>query len=904
MARPSPSAPAAAHVVDAPDDTVYRFLTRGLKVRADERRPFFWTLTFFILVFLVMGIFRSYVDTEFLQHYGASQVPVMLLINGVLTIAVFWIVGLRKTAPDSSLVAWFLILPAVATGALFFWVLSGSSGPYPLLYQLLNLQDSFFLVYLWNVAGALFDVRQGKRLFPLLMAGQVFGTAVGSFLVVPLAGIAGSDYLLTVVAAGYACVGVGLLGAGSILSPRTKRRREDQESTDKRPAEILALIRKYPIIRYLVASAFFPGFLLPIFTYQFFVIAHTTFPAEQSLLAFLSVFRGVVTLATFLLLFAVGGFYAKVGLARAAFVQPVNFFVVFAGLAASFGIAMASYGQFSVIFLQRAVAGPMNKVFVNAVPRRLYAWTRVFTAGTVVNAAVVLSTLAMVLLQKDISAHEMAYAAVAISLLWISETIVFRRRFTRGLRQVLEDRAVDYEGLEAERNLALAGHDRLPLAAGRDPAAASGSSAARAAAEDSLADDPETALALLDDRDAAVRARAATALASRRDARGLTALLSPLREDSVVHRATVEALAGYVPHFRAYLEIALLDAPRPRQQAILEAMKAAEDTGIPVAFVRTETAHVCQRLQFIECLEAAATCLSLRLLTEHLREENDESVRLIFHAMALHLTDARLILESLHTSKAAVAIELLEDTLSKDLAHLVLLLVDEVPAKERIESGKDLLVLRPPLTLVHVACYLASAADPTTRMLAAFVIGELAPDDVCQPAVQALADDPHEHVREAAAYAVTMITRGGAVLPDIVFDIHALQKMSLFESVSVRALESIASSMQQKFFKPGATVLAEGEAPADVFCIINGAVDALRGHGTPAETRIASLADGDVFGELPLLTGHSSRESYVVTSDYIELYILDYDHMRDLMALYPTIAVNLGRSLALRLEER
>ncbi len=309
---------------------MYRFLTRGLKVRADERRPFFWTLTFFILVFLVMGIFRSYVDTEFLQHYGASQVPVMLLINGVLTIAVFWIVGLRKTAPDSSLVAWFLILSAVATGALFFWVLSGSSGPYPLLYQLLNLQDSFFLVYLWNVAGALFDVRQGKRLFPLLMAGQVFGTAVGSFLVVPLAGIAGSDYLLTVVAAGYACVGVGLLGAGSILSPRTKRRREDQESTDKRPAEILALIRKYPIIRYLVASAFFPGFLLPIFTYQFFVIAHTTFPAEQSLLAFLSVFRGVVTLATFLLLFAVGGFYAKVGLARAAFVQPVNFFVVFA----------------------------------------------------------------------------------------------------------------------------------------------------------------------------------------------------------------------------------------------------------------------------------------------------------------------------------------------------------------------------------------------------------------------------------------------------------------------------------------------------------------------------------------------------------------------------------------------
>ena len=875
-----------------------------LRIRERERRPFFWMLSFFILIFLFMAIFRTYVDAAFVEHSGPQRIPLMLLINGVITIAVFWFIGFLGKPPDCPLVAWFMIGSALLTGAMFGLVLSGSGLAYPILYQLLNLQDSFFLVYLWSIAGTLFDVRQGERLFPLLMAGQVLGTAVGSFLVAPLARLAGPDSPLAISAVAYACVGAGLLITASAFVPRAGRRTALDDETNKRPAEILSLLRKYPIIRYLTANAFYPSILLPVFTYQFFVIAHAAFESEQALLTFLGVFRGATTLVTFVLLFAVGRFYAKVGLARAAFVHPLNFAVVFAGLAASFGIFFAAYGQFSVIFIQRAIAGPINKILFDAVPRRLIKWSRVFTGGTVVNGAVILSALAMVLLQKVLSAHDLAYVGVAFALFWIYETNRFRQRFTTGLRQVLTDRAIDYEGQEAE---SAAAHD-IPRPQGQTGSAARGSAARKGAAPeltDELSADPEKALALLDDPDARIRAQAAASFAGNLDARGLNPLIDKLEDLGIVRRAAVETLAGYVDHFRPFLEVALLDAPAQVQKGILEAMGLSADRCVPLAFVRHETATAYQRLQIIACLEAEPSCLSLDMLKEHLRQDNDESLRLILHAATLqHLGDTRLILESLYTGEAGVAIELLENTLPPEIARLVLLLVDDVPTTEKLARGKSYIVLREPLGLGHIVSFLGTSPDPTTRMLAAFASGERAPDDVGLPTVQRLVDDPHEHVREAAAYALRRITQGDAFLPETVFDINALTRATLFDGVSIRAMEAIASTIQQKFYKADAVIIGEGDEVHSIYCIISGTIDVFRHYGKPDQAKVRTLADGAVIGETPLFTSHPSQEACVVASEFIELYAIDFDDMRHIMTVYPQVVVNLAAAFALRLEDR
>ena len=58
--------------------------------------------------------------------------------------------------------------------------------------------------------------------------------------------------------------------------------------------------------------------LLPIFSYQFSVIANNSFASEQALITFLSVFRGSTTLVTFVILFFVGRLYSRMGLPNAS----------------------------------------------------------------------------------------------------------------------------------------------------------------------------------------------------------------------------------------------------------------------------------------------------------------------------------------------------------------------------------------------------------------------------------------------------------------------------------------------------------------------------------------------------------------------------------------------------------
>ncbi len=180
--------------------------------------------------------------------------------------------------------------------------------------------------------------------------------------------------------------------------------------SSKRPiAEVPGLMRKFPIVRYLIICGLIPNILLPIFSYQFSVIANSSFGSEQSLITFLSVFRGCTTLLTFFILFFVGRLYSQMGLPNASLVHPVNFTVLFSSLAAFFNIYVASYGQFSVILIQRAIAGPVNKILFNVIPKELQAWSRTFIRGTVLKVGMLVGSLTMILLKPVMDARDFAY---------------------------------------------------------------------------------------------------------------------------------------------------------------------------------------------------------------------------------------------------------------------------------------------------------------------------------------------------------------------------------------------------------------------------------------------------------------------------------------------------------------
>ena len=176
-----------------------KFLEKYLRIYVHESSRFLWITAIFFVIFFVTAIFRNYVDAAFLKRYGPQYIPWMLVINGLLTFLVMGIVDrLGRKSSDYALLCVFLFGYAGSTIALFFTVKAGFSIAYPILYQLLYLLDTILLVYLWNMAGDLFDTRQGKRIFPLITAGQVLGSTLGSFATSPFTRSFGEDPALLV----------------------------------------------------------------------------------------------------------------------------------------------------------------------------------------------------------------------------------------------------------------------------------------------------------------------------------------------------------------------------------------------------------------------------------------------------------------------------------------------------------------------------------------------------------------------------------------------------------------------------------------------------------------------------------------------------------------------------------
>ena len=877
-------------------DAMKDFLGKTLKIYDRERRNFLWMVSFFFLIFLFMAIFRSYVDATFLKRYGAEEIPLMLLINGILTVVFFWVIGSScKNLADHTLIAWFMIFCALLTVALYFMVSAGYRMAYPILYQLLNLQDSFFLVYLWNVAGDLFDARQGKRIFPLIMAGQVLGTTLGSVIVAPLAKIAGYDSLLVIVAFAYLFIGLGLISTASLYLPATGPKGIGATEINKKFGEIITLIKDYPIIRYLITNAFFPNILLPIFTYQFALIAQSAFHSEQALLTFLGIFRGVSSLVIFLLMFVMGRFYVKIGLTRASFFHPLNFAAVFTGLASSFSIFIAAYGQFSILLIQRAIAGPINKVLFNMAPERVIKWTRVFIGGTVIKASIITSALLMVILKQFYSAQDLAFIAAAAALYWLYETYLFTRRFTIGLKQTLTDQSIDYEKIKAEQAMA---HDIPYMEVQRERLERKRESLR---SDEDLASNPERALKLLDDPNVTIRAQAASSFSGNQDIMALNRLIDKLNDVGIVRRAAIDSLSFYGERGQPFFEAALINAPLQVKQGILAAMMISEKSRVPYSFIGHELKRIYHNLETIEDLSREPASIGMGMLATHLREDNEDALRLIFQAMRIGIADAGLIYESLHTQKAAVAAELLESILPPELTRYLMPLIENISPEEKIDKARSLLIFRHE-NLHSILSFLGRSADPTTRMLSAFVIGDHTPESIFYPTVEPLLNDSEENVRQTAAYAMNKIARGNAYMPEIILNMSVLKKTPFFDGISIRALESIASIVKQRFYQAGDVVIKEQEEVFSLYCIINGKLEVYRHYRQLEQQLIRTLHDGSILGEIPLFTSHPSKETYVVASDFIEFYIIEHAYIRELMTIFPQIGVNMGRYFALQLE--
>ncbi len=133
-------------------------------------------------------------------------------------------------------------------------------------------------------------------------------------------------------------------------------------------------------------------------------------------------------------------------------------------------------------------------------------------------------------------------------------------------------------------------------------------------------------------------------------------------------------------------------------------------------------------------------------------------------------------------------------------------------------------------------------------------------------------------------------------------NVDLLERVPLFAELSGDELARIAAVAVPRSFPRGVRVFHEGDTSDACYIVRTGDLRVTREHSDGRAIALATLASGDIFGELAMLDG-GARSASVETLADSELLALPAGDMRRLLSAHPDIAVKLIVALVRRLRE-
>lgn len=130
-----------------------------------------------------------------------------------------------------------------------------------------------------------------------------------------------------------------------------------------------------------------------------------------------------------------------------------------------------------------------------------------------------------------------------------------------------------------------------------------------------------------------------------------------------------------------------------------------------------------------------------------------------------------------------------------------------------------------------------------------------------------------------------------------------LRRLPFFRGIDTEALEEISRLFVTEKFDAGATVVEQGDQGDKFYLIARGKVEVVIASGTEDRRKVATLEDGDHFGEIALMQ-HIPRTATIVTATPCWLLSLSYDRFHPLVTRYPAIRAELEATLRSRMQRR
>ena len=283
------------------------------------------------LIIATSYILKPVRSSLFLNQFGARQLPyvylLVALVLGLVASVFARLVGgmsLRRLFAKASL---FFALSLV-----LFWFLIGSEWQWTgfAFYIWVSIFTAVMPSLYWLLANYVFYPNEGRRLFPIMTAGGLFGSIVGAGVTWLLVPIAGTRFLM--IAAALSLTAVAWLAARVLRQERSRireqgeniRRQHESRSTKSGPESVLQLITKSRHLKLLAGLILVTSVTSTLVDYQFNLVVEQSFDDLDGLTRFFGTFFGFINVVAFVLeLTLAGRLLKRLGLAGGLLLLPV-----------------------------------------------------------------------------------------------------------------------------------------------------------------------------------------------------------------------------------------------------------------------------------------------------------------------------------------------------------------------------------------------------------------------------------------------------------------------------------------------------------------------------------------------------------------------------------------------------
>ncbi|MFN8435510.1 MAG: Npt1/Npt2 family nucleotide transporter [Anaerolineales bacterium] len=429
-----------------------------LNIRPGEEKNVFLMLTQYFFMGAAMLFVQSASLALFFTAWDATAMPYIYLGIAVIVSSITAI--FLKISERTSL-ARFLILSVlfVLLGSIALRAgLDVTSSKWLLLalpiwsQTLVNITVTAF----WTLAGNIFDVRQGKRIFGLMNAGSWLSYVILGPFTTPLVNLIGTENLYLVIAA---CLLISLFLQQAVIQANPSTR-TTQETTKDQPQQtsIAQLFR----IRY-IALIFA---LITLWRIAYFILdnifydrAALQYPSADAMAGFIGGFFALTGLLGFVTdIFLTGRIISRFGLRAGLLATPTLTLLFTAALAVTgtvkpemlsviFWLAVA--GKFTNEGLGFSLDQTADNLLYQPIHERIRARAQTVTEGIIQPLAIGLAGGLLLLFNTALkfNAIQLAYIYIISAVVWIFICVALVRAYPMALTEALHKRRFGDKGI-------------------------------------------------------------------------------------------------------------------------------------------------------------------------------------------------------------------------------------------------------------------------------------------------------------------------------------------------------------------------------------------------------------------------------------------------------------------------